>query len=426
MSRGNKGKNTGKGGSKGEKTIISAFRLQSRTYFLTYKGISDSGARLTKETLADYLLHHNPNDLQLRPEKYLVCQQMYDSGQPHFHAILIYPRRKQIITPDFYDYRGVHPNIQIMRNMRAALDYVHKEDPHPLTNMDISRQRRVARARSSSSLYELLEQQMLRDPLNFDLDRYLHDHGIFKEIYKANYDKAIRLLKRAQPAAARAIFRAKPGIELITPGLIRQCLNSQELRQFYSHPCYQKIVDHINEIHRYPNRCPSTKAPLKTRHLLLVGPADIGKTSLIYHSANDLDPHPGLAHYHATYYLSVGQRYFPPYGSFDYRLVNWQQFTIVSDMFPKSGYARLLNYLDGSVSALPQKGRPPTERQDNPKHILTSNRTLQEHILRTFRSDQARAKALDNLPARIQCVVVPPGRSLHFLRKLFRPASPSL
>lgn len=414
------------GGSKGRSSIPTAFRLQSTTYFLTYKGVSDSGARLAKEALADYLLRHNPHDRKVRPTKYLICEQMYDDGTPHFHAILIYPRRKGVLRPDYYDYQGVHPNIQTMRNMKAALQYVHKQDPHPCTNMDLSRQRRVARAKDSSSLYELLEQQMLRDPFNFDLDDYCHRHGIFKQIYKANYAKAITLIKRAQPAAARALLAtSRPGLEPITQGLIGMCLNGEELAQFYAHPCYQRIVDHINEVHRWPNRDPGTMAPLKTRHLLITGPADVGKTSLIYHRANSVDPYPGLAHYLSTYYLAVGQRYYPPYRSFDYRLVNWQQFTIVSDMFPKSGYARLLNYLDGSVSALPQKGRPPVERQDNPKHILTSNRTLQEHVLRTFRSDQARAKALDNLPARVQCVVVPPGRSLHFLRKLFRPRASS-
>lgn len=418
------GKNTtlrGKGSLKGEKPIKTAFRLSSTTYFLTYGGRSEDGRAIRKAELADYLVHGNSHDCRLKPVKYLVCRQTYDSGQPHFHVILVYPRRKQVSLSHHYDYLGIHPNIQTMRNMKAALQYVYKEDPCPVTNMDIVQQRRVARARDSSSLYELLEEQMLRDPIRFDLDDYCHRHGIFKQIYKANYAKAIALIKRAQPAAARAFYASKPGLQFITPELISQKLNQGEIAQFYGHSCYQRIVDHINQIHTYPNTDFRTMAPLKTRHLLITGPADIGKTSLISHRANSVDPYPGLAHYLATYYLSVGQRYYPPYRSFDYRLVNWQQFTVVSDMFPKSGYARLLNYLDGSVSALPQKGRPPVQRQDNPKHILTSNRTLDEHIRKTFYSPQSLAMALSNLPSRIQCVIVPPGRSLHFLRKLFVP-----
>ena len=418
----NSSKSSGKGGSKGEKplkTLPTQFRLSNKIYFLTYKGISDSGQRLTKEILGNYLLHQNPNDRKLRPEKYLICQQMYDSGEPHLHAILIYPKRKEITSPYYYDYLGIHPNIQTMRNMKAALNYIYKQDPDPSTNLDVGQQFRKARAKDTSSLYQLLEEQMMKDPFYFDVDQYCAKYNLFKQIYKANYAKAITLIKRAQPAYARALLAAKPGIKFITSALISQRLNESELKQFYSHSCYQKIVDHINQIVTYPNFDWASMAPLKTKHLLLVGQPDTGKTSLVYHRANDAHPYPGLAYYYATYYMAVGQKFFPPYKSFDYRLVNWQQFTINSDMFPKKSYNRLLNYLDGSVSALPQKGRPAVERQDNPKHILTSNLTLKEHILNTFNSPQSREKASLNLPARIDCVLIPKGKNIHFLRKLF-------
>lgn len=405
---------------KREKPLNTAFRLVSTTYFLTYKGISDSGEKISKESLADFLLNH-PLDRRLKPLKYLVCQQMYDSGQPHFHAILVYPGRKSITDPAYYDCLGIHPNVQPMRNMKAALNYVYKQDPCPLTNMDIIHERRVARAKDTSSLYQLLEQQLKKDPFNFDVDAYCATHDIFKQIYKANYAKAITLIKRAQPAYARKILSQKPGIQLITPELIRSRLNEDELAQYNSHPCYQKIVDHINEIHRYPNRDYDSMAPSKTPHLLLVGDASIGKSALVDHRPTAQHPYPGLMHYYACYHMSIGQKYFPPYRSFDYRMVRWNQFTIVSDMFPKSGYNRLLDYLEGAPSALPQKGRPPVQRQDNPKHILTSNRTLQQHICKTFASPQSRALARRNIGTRIDCVVIPLGKTIHFLRKLFVP-----
>lgn len=408
-----------KGLPQGQKPLKTAFRLQSKVYFLTYKGIADSGVRLTKESLANYLLNQVPLDRSVRPVKYLICEQMYDSGQPHFHVILVYPKYKQIIHPEHYDYLGIHPNIQSMRNMKAALTYVYKQDPHPYTNMDIPQQRRVARAKDTSSLYELLQQQLLKDPFNFDVDAYCAEHGIFKEVYKANYSKALTLIKRAQPAYARKILRDKPGIQFITQELIRQKLDEAELQQFYSHPCYQKIIDHVNQIHTYPNYSYQTMAPSKTPHLLLVGDSSIGKSALVDHRPTTQYPYPGLMHYYPCYHLSIGQKYFPPYRSFDYRIVRWNEFTIDSDMFPKKGYNRLLDYLQGAPSALPQKGRPPVERQDNPKHILTSNRTLQQHICKTFRSEQSRAMARRNLGTRVDCVIVPKGKSIHFLRKLF-------
>ena len=414
-----KSKTKSKGIPKGKEPSIKPFLLSSKVYFLTYKGISDHGEKISKSQLANYLLKQNPHNLKLKPEKYLVCQQLYQDQTPHFHVILCYEKRKQIENPLFYDFMGIHPNIQAMRNMKAALQYVYKEDKEPLTNMDIVQQKRVARAKDSSSLYQLLREQMLKDPLNFNVEDYCLKHDIDKQIYKANYAKAVRLLKMMQPAAARALLANKPGIKLITPSLIQQRLTAQQIRQFYSHPCYQKIVAHVNQIHKYPNRDHASKAPSKTPHLLIVGDASIGKSALVDHVASQQYPHPGLMHYYATYHLSIGEKYFPPYRSFDYRLVRWNQFTIDSDMFPKKGYNRLLDYLEGAPSALPQKGRAPVQRQDNPKHILTSNRTLEEHICKTFRSEQSRAMSRRNLGTRVDCVVVPKGKDIHFLRKLF-------
>lgn len=415
-----KSKNQNKKAFKRKKSSKNIVLFQSKVYFLTYKGISNSGIKITKSDLVEFLINNNPYDRTNKPEKYLICEQTYESGQPHFHVILVYSKRKKVLHADYYDYLDIHPNIQTMRNMKAALEYVCKEDLHPLTNMDLVQQRRVTKAKDSSSLYQFLQEQMKKDPFNFDVDDYCVKYNLGKQIYKANYTKAIVLLKRLQPAYARKLLKQnKLGLKFITPDLISKKLTKEELIQFYSHSCYQKIIDHINQIHKYPNLGPSTQAPLKTKHLLIVGDSDIGKTSLICHKANEISPYPGLAYYYSTYYLSVGQKYFPPYRSFDYSLVNWQQFTIDSDMFPKKGYNRLLNYLDGSVSALPQKGRPPVERQDNPKHILTSNRTLQDHICKTFKSDDSRSLAFKNLPARIDSVIIPKGKNIHFLRKLF-------
>ena len=395
------------------------FRISSKCYFLTYKGISDLGEKVTKKGLANHLLKQNLKDRKNKPIKYLICEQMYNSGLPHFHVILIYFSRKDLVSQDHYDYLNIHPNIQTMRNMKAALEYVHKQNPHPYTNMDLIQQRRVARAKNTSSLYQLLQQQMLKDPIYFDLDSYLHDHNIAKQIYKANYTKAITLIKRMQPAAARALLRKKPGIKFITPQLIKNNLNKTEYKQYYSHSCYQKIIAHINEIHQYPNKDQSSKAPSKTPHLLIVGDASIGKSALVDHRVSERYPYPGLMHYYACYHLSIGQKFFPPYRSYDYRIVRWNQFTIDSDMFPKKSYSRLLDYLEGAPSALPQKGKPPVQRQDNPKHILTSNRTLQQHIVKTFNSQQSRALSRMNLGTRVDCVVVPKGKFIHFLRKLF-------
>ena len=414
---------------KGEKPLKKIdFRLVGKTFFITYKGTTDTGQKLTKESIANFLMNENQENqnvyAKVKPQKYLVCQQMYDSGEPHFHVVLIYQKRKQIKRQDYFDFLGVHPNIQIMRNMKAALDYVYKQDPHPYTNMDVIRQKMVARAKNSKSLYQLLEQQMLKDVFSFDVDKYCVKNNLYRQIYKADFRKAVYLIKRAQPAYAKFILSQKPGIKYIDQNLIREKLSQQQLKQYYSHSCYQRIIDHVNQIYQYPNRDRGTMAPSKTPHLLIVGDASIGKSALVDHRPTPQYPYPGLMHYYATYFMNIGQKFFPPYRSFDYRLVRWNQFVINSSLFPKARYNELLDYLQGAPSSLPQKGRPAVQRQDNPKHILTSNRTLLQHIYKTFKTETSRAISIRNLGTRIDCVQVPLGKNLHFLRKLFVPAPP--
>lgn len=426
MTKSDLSKNKGvKGGRKGPIDSLSTrFRIVSKQFFVTYKGISEDGTLLTKEILLDFFLNKCIVTTK-RNFQYVVCEEMYDSGLPHFHVILIFPKRIQITNPRFLDFNDIHPNIQILRNMTATLDYVYKEDPHPLTNLDILKSRLEARVSSKSTLYSVLQQEMMKNPYTFNVEDFLIKNKLTQHMYKTDYNKALSLIKMIQPAYAKRLLNSKTPLHPITSSLIEKVLSPDEISEFYSHKCYQKIVDHINELIKYPNFDEASKLPFKTKHLLIVGPSDIGKTSLVHSNARD-DKYPGLAHYYATYPLSVGQRFFPLYSSYVYRLVSWEEFTIDSDLFPKKRYNNLLNYLDGSISALPQKGRVPVERSDSPKHILTSNRSLLKHINSTFNSDENKEMSLMNLKARIDCVVIPQGKSIHFLRKLFIPITTPL
>ena len=403
----------------GEKPLSMVFRLSSKVYFLTYKGISDSGQKITKQTLVNYLLFQNSNDVKLYPEKYLVCEETYENGTPHFHVILMYPKRKDITIQSYYDYLGIHPNIQVMRNMKAALDYVYKEDLNPITNMDIVQEKRIARAKDSSSLYQLLQQQMKKDPFNFNVMQYCDQHNIFKQIYKTNYSKAISLVRFAQQARCHSILTNLPGIRLITRPLIQSVLTDSELSEYDSWNGYQKIIDHINQIVNYPNKNAHTRLPPKTLHLYLVGDSDIGKSSLVNWISSEEFGNPGLQHYFSTYYLNVSERYFPPYTTYMSSIVYWDEFVINSSVFPKKRYNELLTYLSGSPTQIPIKGRLPVRRIDNPKHILSSNLTLDQQVKSAFKSEQSQVKALMNLRSRLDQIIIPKGKSIHFLRKLF-------
>lgn len=400
-------KSSGKG-VLGEKPLPKkAFRLQSKCYFLTYKGISDSGEKITKESLANYLLRDNPNDLSLRPQKYLICEQMYDSGESHYHVILIYPRRKQITTQDYYDFLGIHPNIQTMRNMKAALEYVYKEDAHPLTNMDIVQQRRVARAKDTSSLYEFLYEQMIKDPLNFDVFKYCVVHNLTKQIYKANYTKAIRLLKETQKVCANKTLLESPGFKVIDRALIEQKLSPLELKVFDSWGGYQKIVNYLNImiLHRGSRQ-------QKSMNLLITGAPNTGKSALVW-QRNPLPGRSSIATHCSVYPMGM-KDWFPDYKSDVYHCIYWNEAKFTS-------YSQdvILQLLDGSPVMLPAKGGG-HKKVDNPLVIMTSNMTLDEMILAKFGYNKSYVEmSRKNLAVRIQNVVIPPGYDLFLLQKLF-------
>jgi hypothetical protein len=396
-----------KKGFKGKQPSENAFRLQSKTYFLTFKGISDSGEKVTKKDLANFLLNQNKNDRTLRPEKYLICEETYESGQTHFHVILIYSRRKPIATPSYFDYLGIHPNIQTMRNMKAALEYVYKEDPSPLSNMDILQQRRIARAKDSSSLYQLLEDQMKKDPFNFDVFKYCVDHNLSKQIYQATYSKAVHLIGKIQEAYCNKLLFQKPGFKFISRLHIQNILSPSELIIFDSWTGYQTIIDHLNQIPQYRFR-----RPAKTMNLLITGPKSIGKSALVWQTY--MEPHLNPLNSYVSVYPMGMKDWFPHYKSQIYDVIYWNEAKLTS-----YAYDTILQLLDGSPVMLPSKGGG-HKKIDNPLIIMTSNMTLDEMIKQKFHYNKKyQQMSKQNLSVRITNVVVPDGYDLFLLQKLF-------
>lgn len=405
-------KTKGKKGLKAGKPSKTSFRLSATTYFLTYKGISESGHTLSKQTLAEYLVKDNPNDLKCRPLKYLVCEQTYDDGTPHFHAILIYEKRKQIVSQDHYDYLTVHPNITTMRNMKAALDYVYKQDPLPLTNMEILQERRVARAKSTRSLYQLLQQQMMKDPFNFDVFTYCLNHNLTKQIYKANYTKAVSLLRNAREAYCNKLLFEKNGFKPISRALIQQILSPSELKLYDSWAGYQIIVDYLNTMNTLRGR-----RQQKSMNLLISGPPSTGKSALFW-QRYPLQGRSSVVSHLPLYPMGM-KDWFPDYKSDVYAGIYWNEAKLTS-----YAYDVILQILDGSPVMLPAKGGG-HKKVDNPTVIMTSNMTLEEMIAQKFYYNKSYlAMAHMNLSVRVQNVVIPPGYTLFMLQKLL--VSPSL
>ena len=395
-----------KGVKKEDKASNLTFSLRSKCIFLTYKGITENQEKITKENLANFLLNQNPNQRTNKPEKYLVCQQTYEDGTPHFHVILNYSKRKDITSPDFYDYLGIHPNIQTMRNMKAALDYVHKEDSNPHTNMDIAQEKRVARAKDSSSLYQFLREEMVKDPFNFDPIRYCVDHNLDKEIYKTNYSKAIRLLKQVREAFCNKLLFQKPGFKPITRTLIQQKLSPEELKTYDSWSGYQTIVDYLNTANTERGQRQE-----KSMNLLITGAPSTGKSALVW-QRNPPEGRASLSNFLSVYPMGM-KDWFPEYKSDVYACIYWNQAKLTS-----YSYDIILQLLDGSPVMLPAKGGG-HKKVDNPLVVLTSNMTLDQMIKEKFRYNPSYiTMARDNLRVRLQNVIVPKGYNLFLLQKL--------
>ena len=398
--------NKGKGALEGAKPSKNVFHLASKTYFLTYRGVTDSGQKITKENLANFLLNQNPNERTVKPERYLVCQQTYEDGTPHFHVILIYQKRKHVLNQDFYDYLGIHPNIQTMRNMKAALQYVHKEDSNPHTNMDIAQEKRVARAKDSSSLYSFLEEEMMKDPFDFDPIKYCLDHNLTKEIYKANFSKALTLLKKVQQAQCNRVLFQKPGFKPITRTLIQQKLSPEELKTYDSWSGYQTIVDYLNTANTERGQRQE-----KSMNLLITGAPSTGKSALVW-QRNPPEGRASLSNFLSVYPMGM-KDWFPEYKSDVYACIYWNQAKLTS-----YSYDIILQLLDGSPVMLPAKGGG-HKKVDNPLVVLTSNMTLDQMIKEKFRYNPSYiTMARDNLRVRLQNVIVPKGYNLFLLQKL--------
>ena len=154
--------------------------------------------------------------------------------------------------------------------------------------------------------------------------------------------------------------------------------------------------------------------PFKSKHLLIVGSAGIGKTSLISEPNNKAGRIP-LEQIVSTYHMGM-RHWFPKYQDGVYKLIFWNQMKLTS-----YSYDFLLKFLEGSPVDLPYHGGA-TKKADNQLIYMTSNLALERHIQIKFWNQQDRESARQNLSKRIQQVRVPKGYDLFLLQKLLIPA----
>lgn len=337
---------------------------------------------------------------------YRIALQRHQNNIPHLDILLSYDKsiRRQVTD---YDYLLKHGDITTYRKLNSAIiDYGKKQDKQNLSNFpeDTSEILEIQQLKADPYLY--LYRLMCKDPLHFNLEQYVKKYQLSQHIKGWSSIKV--KLKDMQVAAANLSLKQKPGFQLITPGLIEQQLDSAELAVYYSWKGYQTIVNYLNQIITL-----GYKRPLKTKNLLITGPASIGKTSLF--EADLANSRNCIQRYCAVYPMGT-KTWWPDYKPQVYKLIFWNQAKLTS-----YSYDTVLKVLQGSKVDLPYKGGS-TLKYDNPLIIMTSNMTLNQMIKQKFGHNQQYIKmAKANLAVRIENVIVPEGLDLFLLQKLLIP-----
>jgi hypothetical protein len=365
---------------------------------------------LKNNVLDSILLRQKSKGLQY----YTVAWETHSSNLlPHLDILLVYqktlkksyssfdyllPLCPQDITLVPVPYVNITSYSKTQLNL-AILEYGQKEDPIPLSNINETMSLKLLRLNEiKKDPYSYLQDRMKEDPYNFHIDDYIEQHDLARHI--PNWRCIKSKLNDIQQARIGRLQLLKPGIKYISRSLIQKRLSSQELITFDTYPCFQIIVDHLNQIPSY-----GFNRPHKTMNLLITGPKNIGKTSLLEGHPNSLDRYVG------SYSVKLENKYLNSYKNNKYGFINWNEFKY-SDFSP----TWVLQFLEGCKVTIPMRWNA-CIKKDNPLIIMTSNLSLDEHISNRFSNNPRFLQiARDNLNVRITNVHVPV--PMYFMQKL--------
>ena len=359
-----------------------------------FKDQSKALLKLKGDTLMLLLQKQNFYGLQFYK---IAVQTHVTTGVPHLDILLLYEKsvQKSLRRFDYLIKPGHLTKYKVLN--QAILQYGDKEDLCALTNMPKDLDLILKRQQIQRDPYQLLHDQMLKDPFRFNVHQWLSDNHLSVAISKTNWSKALSLLRHQQQVQCNKILHDKPGFRPITSDLVRQVLTRREQAIYRkSAQIYDKITQKLNEIAQF-----GFNRPHKTKHLFLVGPINTGKTTL----ARQIQKHVSVYH-HGVH------NWFPRYQSNIYKMILWNQFNLKTMPYPQ-----LLNFLEGMPMDLQYKGGS-VLKYDNQLIYMTSNMSLEEHICFRFSSQANRAHARANLRARIEEVIIPNGIDLFLLLKL--------
>lgn len=171
------------------------FRLSAKRVFLTYPQIGD----ITHDEIHQHLSTFGDTYSAL---------EYHEDGQPHIHAIVTSHIKFNIRSSNYFDYRGKHPNIQSIRDVRATSDYVGKGgatkgEPPGVPNE--SRAARLTTLLNESGNYE----EFIRGYESIDPYGYINNYDRIRSFGTQRYESR-SLIGNARE---RTEFKVPPEIE---------------------------------------------------------------------------------------------------------------------------------------------------------------------------------------------------------------------
>ena len=330
-----------------------------------------------------------------RVKYYSIAIQSHADGNPHLDMLIIFQKNIRITTIQLDFLCQKHGNLTRYRTLNTAiLDYGSKEDT-PLSNVQ-NVQYILNKQEIKTDAYAFLQERMLRDPFGFDLAQYCAENDYFASIQRWPYIK--NKLRDHQEAICNKLLRSKPGIRFIDDDLIRSTLTTSQQLLYHSWSGYQQIVDFLNQIPTL-----GFERPFKTPNLLLVGPPNVGKTSLIL----EIDK------YTSVYPVGT-QNWFPKFKNLTYKLIFWDEW--FPSMMP---WESILMLFQGLPMDLPYKGGSILKR-DNQLWIMTHNETLAYQVtkIRQYMGHECVDRSIAVLRARLTQIIIPANKPLFILQKL--------
>lgn len=368
-----------------------------------YQNVSSGELQELKRLILERLKHRPQyKDSSMKSEferglrYYRIALEHHANGIPHLDILLVYDKSIKR-RPTDYDYLYKHGDVTTYRQLnRAIIEYGKKEDKHSLSNFPEDTKEVLIVQELKKDPFRYLYRKMKEDPLKFSLEQYVQKNELAEHI--SGWSSIKTKLKDMQVAAANLSLRKRTTFKSITPEVILERLTSEEYKVYLQHrTLYDRIIAKLNEVVEY-----RFQRPFKSKQLLLVGPPDTGKTSLI----RELQKHCSV------YHMDISN-WFPAYKDHVYSVIAWNQFKLKGGMT----HTDLLKFLEGYPMDLQYKGGS-SLRRDNQLIVMTSNMTLEEHLRVKFREASQRALARANLSARIEQITLPPGVTLFVLNRL--------